>query len=51
MMMKGQPNRDSNPVPLSQGSNHSTNWANEAGVIIWYVGESGTKNSGLSYDV
>ena len=29
--MKGQPNWDSNPVPPSQGSNHSTNWANEAG--------------------
>ena len=29
--MKGQPNRDSNPVLPSQGSNHSTNWANEAG--------------------
>ena len=33
--MKGQPNRDSNPVPPSQGSNHSTNWANEAGYIDW----------------
>ena len=32
--MKGQPNRDSNPVPPSQGSNHSTNWANEAGSQI-----------------
>ena len=29
--MKGQPNRDSNPVPLSQETNHATNWANEAG--------------------
>ena len=27
--MKGQPNRESNPVPPSQGSNHSSNWANE----------------------
>ena len=31
MKMKGQPNRDSNPVPPSQGSNHATNWANETG--------------------
>ena len=31
--MKGQPNRDSNPVPPSQRSNHATNWANKAG---WY---------------
>ena len=29
--MKGQPNRDSNPVPPSQETNHATNWANEAG--------------------
>ena len=35
--MKGQPNRDLNPVPPSQGSNHSTNWANEAGpnIAVW----------------
>ena len=31
--MKGQPNRDSNPVPLSQETNHATNWANKAGYI------------------
>ena len=31
MKMKGQPNRDSNPVPSSQGRNQATNWANEAG--------------------
>ena len=29
--MKGQSNRDSNPVPTSQETNHATNWANEAG--------------------
>ena len=29
-MMKGQPNRDSNSVPPSQGINQATNWANEA---------------------
>ena len=29
--MKSQANRDSNPVPLSQETNHATNWANEAG--------------------
>ena len=31
MMMKGQPNWDSNPVPPSQGSNHASDWANKAG--------------------
>ena len=31
MKMKGQSNRDSNPVPPSQWINHATNWANEAG--------------------
>ena len=30
MKMKGQTNQDSNPVPPSQGSNHATDWANEA---------------------
>ena len=34
MMMKGQPNRDSNPVPPSQGSNHTTACANEAGHLV-----------------
>ena len=29
--MKGQPDRDSNPVPPSQWSKHATNHANEAG--------------------
>ena len=32
--MEGQPNRDSNPVPPSQGNNHATNWANEAGLCV-----------------
>ena len=32
--MKGQPNRDLNPVPPSQETNHATNWANEAGFYI-----------------
>ena len=32
--MKGQPNRDSNPVPPSQETNHATNWANEAGCQV-----------------
>ena len=32
--MKGQPNQDSNPVPPSQGSNHTTDWANEASSVI-----------------
>ena len=32
MKMKGQPNRDLNPVPPSQWKNHATNWANEAGL-------------------
>ena len=36
MKMKGQPNRDSNPVPPSQGSNHATDWANIAGLMLWY---------------
>ena len=31
MKTKGQPNWDLNQVPPSQGSNHATNWANEAG--------------------
>ena len=31
MKTKGQPNWDSNTGPPSQGSNHATNWANEAG--------------------
>ena len=31
MKMKGQPNRDTNPVPPSQWRNHATDWANEAG--------------------
>ena len=31
--MKGQPNRDLNPVPSSHGSNHATDWANEAGAL------------------
>ena len=31
MKMKGQPNRDLNPVPPSQWRNHATNWAKEAG--------------------
>ena len=35
MKMKGQPNRDSNPVPPSQGSNHAINSANEADSIEW----------------
>ena len=33
MKMKGQPNRDSNPVSPSQETNHATNWANEAGLF------------------
>ena len=35
MKMKGQPNRDLNPVPPSQETNHATNWANEAGNMIY----------------
>ena len=34
MMMKGQPNRDSNPVPPSQVSNHATDCANKAGSCL-----------------
>ena len=34
MKMKGQPNRDSNPVPPSQRYNHVTDWSNEAGMQI-----------------
>ena len=33
MMMKGKPNRDSNPVLPSQESNYATNWAIEAGLL------------------
>ena len=32
MKMKGQPNRDSNPVPPSQWNNHATKWANKTGL-------------------
>ena len=48
--MKGQPNWDSNPVPPSQGSNHSTNLANEAG---FYVADKSIANvsSSLNKDL
>ena len=35
MKMKGQPNRDSNPVPPSEWRNHATDWVNEAGSVCW----------------
>ena len=32
---RGKPNRNSNPVPPNQRSNHATNWAIEAGWTLW----------------